>query len=226
MNIKICVSIMPRNINDALDLVEKAEEYRADFIEVRLDHISEFKGLKDIARCAKAPLIATARTPKYHGNFLGNEEERLKVLLSAASNGFCFVDIELDSLLRDAVTKLFAIGVKPIISFHDFEKTPDNSKLRQVLKSELAIGADVCKIVTTAQNLQDNITLLHFLNSESGKARIVCFAMGTLGKLSRFLSPIFGGYFTIASLKRGMETASGQMTIKEMRKAYRALGVI
>lgn len=218
---------MPQNLADALGLVEKAEEYQADFIEVRLDYMDEFEKLKDIAGCAKAPLIATVRAPQHHGKFLGKEEERIKVLLNSASNGFDFVDIELDSpLLKDVVGNLVATGVKPIISFHDFEKTPENSKLRQVLKSELAIGADVCKIVTTAQTLQDNLNLLYFLNSEGGKARIVCFAMGALGKLSRLLSPIFGGYFTVASLKRGMETASGQMTIKEMRKVYKALGVV
>ncbi|MEM3728792.1 MAG: type I 3-dehydroquinate dehydratase [Candidatus Bathyarchaeia archaeon] len=227
MNVKICVSVMPRNLSNALKLIEKAEKNLADFIEVRLDCTGWFKGLKDIAGCAKTPLIATIRTPGHRGKFLGREDERIKILLSAASSGFSYVDIELDSpWLKNAVNDLLAMGVKPIISFHDFEKTPETAKLQQILKSEIAMGADVCKIVTTAQTMQDNLTLLHFLNSEGGKARIVCFAMGALGKLSRLLSPIFGGYFTIASLKCGMETASGQMTIQEMKTAYRALGVM
>lgn len=223
---KICVSVMPRNPSSALKLIEKAEKSRADFIEVRLD-CTGFKGLKDIAGCAKTPLIATIRTSERHGKFLGKEDECIKILLGAASSGFGYVDIELDSpWLKNVVNDLLAMGVKPIISFHDFKKTPGTAKLQQILKSEIAMGAKVCKIVTTAQTMQDNLTLLHFLHGESGKARIVCFAMGSLGKLSRLLSPIFGGYFTIASLKRGMETASGQMTIQEMKTAYRALGVM
>jgi 3-dehydroquinate dehydratase len=48
--------------------------------------------------------------------------------------------------------------------------------------------------------------------------------MGELGKVSRLLSPLFGGFFTFASLERGNETASGQMTIQEMKAAYELLG--
>lgn len=225
MNVKICVSVMPQSVNDALSLIEKAEEHKADFIEVRLDSISRFNGLENIARCAKTPLIATIRMPENHGKFVG-KEERIKILFNAASSGFGYVDVELDvPRVRNIVNDLLAIGVKPIVSFHDFEKTPETTKLQQILKSENAMGADVCKIVTTAQTLRDNLTLLDFLYSESGKDKIVCFAMGPLGRPSRLLSPLFGAYFTIASLKHGAETASGQMTIEEMKTAYRALGL-
>ncbi|MEM1540234.1 MAG: type I 3-dehydroquinate dehydratase [Candidatus Bathyarchaeia archaeon] len=224
---KICVSIMPKTLNEALSLIEKSEQHGADFIEVRLDCINNFKGLKDIAECAKTPLIATVRTSKCSGKFLGKEEKRAKILLNAASRGFKYADIELDSpSLKNVVENLLTLGVKPIISFHDFEKTPGKGELQRILKSEIEKGADVCKIVTTAQSLQDNLTLLQFLHDESGKAEIVCFAMGALGKLSRLLSPLYGGYFTIASLERGIETAAGQMTIEEMRAAYKALGVM
>lgn len=218
---------MPQSFGDALRLIEKADECGADFIEVRLDCLGEFKGLKDIANCAKTSLIATIRTPKCGGKFLGKEKERRKILSNAASNGFKYVDIELGApWLKDLVKELLTIGVKPIISFHDFEKTPEIAELRRILKSEIKEGADICKIVTTAQSLQDNLTLLHFIHKEGGKAKVVCFAMGTLGKPSRLLSPIFGGYFTIAALEHGRETAEGQMTIQEMKAIYKALGAI
>jgi 3-dehydroquinate dehydratase len=50
--------------------------------------------------------------------------------------------------------------------------------------------------------------------------------MGPLGKPSRLLAPLFGGFFTIASLERGGETAPGQMTIQELQNAYKALGAV
>ncbi|MEM2567454.1 MAG: type I 3-dehydroquinate dehydratase [Candidatus Bathyarchaeia archaeon] len=227
MTVRICVSIMPKGLDEALRLIEKSEKYGVNFIEVRLDEIGDFKGLKEIAECTETPLIATIRIPKRGGKFLGEEAERTKILLNAASSGFKYVDIELDSpSLKVVVKDLSALGVKPIISFHDFEKTPGKGELQRILKSEIEKGADVCKIVTTAQSPQDNLTLLQFLHDESRKAKIVCFAMGALGKLSRLLSPLYGGYFTIASLERGIETAAGQMTIEEMRAAYKALGVM
>jgi len=227
LTVKICVSIMPKNLTEALNLIEKCERHGADFIEVRLDCLTDLKGLKEIAGCTRTPLIATIRPSKCGGKFSGEDEERVEILLDVASGGFEYADVELDlSGLKIVVENLRAWGIKPIISFHDFEGTPESGELRRILKSEIEAGADVCKIVTTAQSLRDNLTLLQFLYDESGKARIVCFAMGPLGKPSRLLSPIYGGYFTIASLERGMETATGQMTIEEMKAAYKALGVM
>jgi len=218
---------MPKNLTEALNLIEKCERHGADFIEVRLDCLIDLKGLNEIAGCTRTPLIATIRPSKCGGKFSGEDEERVEILLDVASGGFEYADVELDlSGLKIVVENLRAWGIKPIISFHDFEGTPESGELRRILKSEIEAGADVCKIVTTAQSLRDNLTLLQFLYDESGKARIVCFAMGPLGKPSRLLSPIYGGYFTIASLERGMETATGQMTIEEMKAAYKALGVM
>jgi 3-dehydroquinate dehydratase-1 len=218
---------MPKSLTEALKLIEKCEKYGADFIEVRLDCLTSFKGLKDVAGCTRTPLIATVRQSKCGRKFSGKEEERVKILLDVASKGFEYADVELNlSGLKIVVENLWALGVKPIISFHDFEKTPKSGELQRILKSEIEAGADVCKIVTTAQSLQDNLALLQFLYNEGGKAKIVCFAMGPLGKPSRLLSPIYGGYFTIASLERGMETAAGQITIEEMKAAYKALGVM
>jgi 3-dehydroquinate dehydratase type I len=227
LTVKICVSIMPKNLTEALKLIEGCERHGADFIEVRLDCLTNFKGLSEIAGCTETPLIATIRPSKCSGKFSGKEEERMKILLDAVSSGFEYADVELDfSGLKIVVENLRALGVKPILSFHNFEKTPKSGELRRILEGEIEAGADVCKIVTTAQSLQDNLTLLQFLYDEGGKAKIVCFAMGPLGKPSRLLSPIYGGYFTIASLERGMETAAGQMTIEEMKAAYKALGVM
>jgi 3-dehydroquinate dehydratase len=48
--------------------------------------------------------------------------------------------------------------------------------------------------------------------------------MGEQGKVSRLLSPMFGAFFTFASLEQGSETAAGQMSIKEMKAAYSILG--
>jgi 3-dehydroquinate dehydratase len=48
--------------------------------------------------------------------------------------------------------------------------------------------------------------------------------MGENGKVSRLLSPLFGAFFTFASLEQGNETAPGQMTIQDMRASYELLG--
>jgi len=226
LTIKICVSVPPKTVAEALNLIEKAENQGADFIEVRLDSLKEHNGLADIAHFSSTPLIATNRSPECQGKFLGSENERKKILLDAARNGFEYVDIELStSGLEEIVGNLRGMGVKPIISFHDFVETPSPSQLNEILRREIDSGADVCKIVTTARLLEDNLTVLDFVSKASKSARIVCFSMGDIGKPSRLLSPVFGAFFTIASLESGRKTASGQLTIREMRSLYEALGL-
>ena len=110
------------------------------------------------------------------------------------------------------------------MSFHKFDGALGISELDRVLERQIASGAEVCKIVTTAKHVEDNLVALNFTSAASSKAKVVCFCMGELGKVSRLLSPLFGGFFTFASLERGSETASGQMTIQEMKAAYELLG--
>ena len=99
------------------------------------------------------------------------------------------------------------------------------AELGKVLDEEVALGADVCKIITTARAVKDNLTTLNFVSEASKKAKIVCFAMGDLGKQSRLVSPVLGAFFTFASLDEKRKTAKGQLTIQEMNSAYEALGL-
>ena len=224
MTPKICVSILPETVTEALNLIEKIETHKADFIEVRLDRFEDHDKLAEITKHSKTPLIATSRSMNCQGKFVGSETQRQQILLNAAKNGFEYVDIELTaSKLKDVVKNLRQINVKPIISFHDFDGTPNLTKLQEVLEKEIVSGAEVCKIITTANRVEDNITTLNFVSKASKNAKIVCFSMGELGKPSRLLSPLFGAFFTIASLQRGKETAKGQLTLQEMRKLYQAL---
>jgi len=220
LTIRICVSILPKTTTEALRLIEKAEDAHADLIEVRLDCLKSHSELADVAAHGKTPKIATII------KFSGTEKERWQILFSAAKNGFEYVDVELSSpKLKGIVKELSLLGVKPIVSFHNIAESLSLSELNSVLEREITSGADICKIVPTAKRIEDNLTLLNFTSTACSKTKIVCFAMGELGKVSRLLSPLFGGYFTFASLERGSETAAGQMTIQEMKAAYELLGL-
>jgi 3-dehydroquinate dehydratase type I len=219
---RICVSILPKTVPEALRLIEKAEIAHADFIEVRIDRLEDclenHRGLADLAAHGKTLKIATDKASR-------TEMERKQMLLSAAKSGFEYVDVELSTpQLESLVRELKALGAKPIVSFHKFDGPLSISELNSILEKEISSGAEVCKIVTTAKQMQDNLTALNFTSAASSKTKVVCFCMGELGKVSRLLSPLFGGFFTFASLERGSETAPGQMTIQEIKAAYEILG--
>lgn len=216
---------MPENIDEILRNIKKVEKFSPDFIEIRLDKIKIFD-FKKIAVSTNTPLIATNRAIKEGGFFSGNDRDRIKILFEAAKEGFNYIDLELSTKnLAELVKRLHYLKSKVIISFHDFKKTPSIDTINEIFSREVNKGADICKIVTTARKFEDNLKLLNFIYCNYKKARIVCFAMGESGKISRFISPILGAHFTFASIEEGEETAPGQLEINRMRELYERLGL-
>ena len=224
MTLRICVSILPKNIPEALTLIKNAEEAKADLIEVRLDLLETTSNLKELAESTRIPLIATDKLESEKGFLSKTETKRKQRLLNAAESGFGYVDIDLSSSNRQEFDKLKQMGAKPIVSCHKFQGPLSRSEMERVLEQEIASGANICKIVIKAEKIEDNLAVLNFVASHSAETKLVCFCMGEAGKVSRLLSPMFGAFFTFASLKQGSETASGQMTIQEMRAFYDLVG--
>ena len=226
LNTRICVSIPPKTIDEAFILIQQAEAQHADLIEVRLDNLKSREKIFEIPSFSKIPLIATNKSIQQHGSFSGTEKERQKILVDAAKHGFTYVDVDMGASSRnELISNLKDIGVKVIVSFHDFELTPSLVLLSNILDEQLALGANICKIITTARIVEDNLTTLNFVSDASKLTELVCFAMGELGKLSRLLSPVFGAIFTFACLDDKRKTAKGQLTIQEMRLGYKILGL-
>ena len=85
-------------------------------------------------------------------------------------------------------------------------------------------GADIVKIAVMARSLEDTfaiISLAQLLQAE--KMPHILIAMGKKGILSRVLTPFLGGTIMFAPLRAGKATASGQLTVSELKKAWRML---
>jgi len=226
VTIRVCVAIPPKTIEEAIELLQTSNALQPDLIEIRLDSLVKHDRLKEIVSCTKIPLIATNKSTNQHGGFRGTETERQKILVDAAKNGFDYVDVDLGTPNQvQLIHRLHDVGTKVIVSFHDFERTPSSFELNEVHDELSDLGADVCKIITTANTVEDNLVVLDFVSKLSKQSKMVCFAMGDCGKTSRLLSPVFGAFFTFACLDEKRKTAKGQLTIQEMNLAYETLGL-
>ena len=221
MSTKICASITAKTFQELVEMAGKAEKERASLLEIRLDYLKKDYELRDIRGLTGLPLIATCRIPDEGGLFRGEESDRISLLLSAVLGGFDYVDVELVAKdAKEVVKKTKSGGAKSIVSKHDFSSTPGIPALNRLFKKEMALEADVCKIVTTAMNVEDNLSCLRFVAKASKINDVICFAMGPLGTPSRLLSPLFGGFLTYATVEEGKEAAPGQITISETRNYY------
>lgn len=208
----ICVVL----VNNDLEVIRQVEPL-IDLVEVRIDLIGD--GWQELAKQLKKPWIACNRRADEGGSWAGDEAGRVEKLLEAAGLGADIIDLELRTANLKPAIELIKQRAKCLLSFHHLESTPPLNSLREIVQRQLAAGADICKVVTTAQSFEDNLTVLQLI-SEFPEARVVSLAMGPLGVASRILCPLAGGDFTYASIEPGKESASGQITVAELRKLY------
>jgi len=215
---RICAAM----VNNDPEAVREIEPL-VDLFEVRIDLIGD--GWQELVKQFKKPWIACNRRVDEGGRWQGDEARRVEKLLEAVGLGADIVDLELRTTnLRSAVA-LIKKRTKCLLSFHELKGTPPLNSLREIVQRQLEAGADICKVVTTAQRPEDNLTVLQLI-SEFPKTRVVSLAMGPLGFASRVLCPLVGGDFTYASIEQGKESASGQMTVRGLRRIYETMETI
>ncbi len=212
---RICAVI----VNNDPEAIKNTEPL-ADLFELRIDLIGN--DWQQLAKQIKKPWIATNRTIDEGGKWQGNEARRIEGLLQAIELGADMVDVEFRTKNLKNIVPLVKKRVKCILSFHDLEKTLPLNEMRKIVQKLLAAGADICKVVTTARGVEDNLAVLELI-SEFPEDKIIAFAMGQAGQISRVLSPLVGADFTYASIERGKESAPGQITVEELLKIYQLM---
>ena len=209
---RICLSI----VNDDLKAIKDVEPL-VDLLEVRIDLIGN--GWPELVKQLNKPWIACNRRADEGGNWRGSELKRVEHLLRAVELGADIIDIELATENLKEIVPVIRKKAQCLLSFHDIERTPPVDKLKEIVSRELDAGADICKVVTTAQKFEDNLTVLQIIR-EFPRVRVVSFAMGPLGFASRIFCPLVGGDFVYASIDAGKEAAPGQITVGDLMKIY------
>jgi len=157
------------------------------------------------------------------GQVIPSTLAKVRLVAEACEAGFEYGDVELSSgLLGKALQRIRDAGSTSIASSHDHTRTPRTDELATKHADAKKAGADIVKLVGTAEGPRDNLFYLEYLSRHPGN---VSFGMGAHGTLSRVMSPLVGGAFTYASAESGEETASGQLTLGQMLCLYRAMGV-
>ena len=209
---RICAVI----VNNDLKAV-KGVEPLVDLFEVRIDLIGD--GWQELVKQLNQPWIACNRRADEGGRWEESEERRIEELLKAVELGAEIIDIELGTRNLDKAVPKIKNRAKCLLSFHDLEGTPSLDKMREIVQKQLKAGADICKVITTAQSSEDNLAVLQLI-ADFPETRVVSFATGPLGFASRVLCPLVGGDFTYASIEKGKESAPGQITVTDLRKLY------
>ena len=209
---RICASITTSDLN-AIGSVED----QVELFEIGIDLIGD--KWKEVAVSLKKPWVACNRCVNEGVSWLGTETERINELLISLERGASIIDVELDTPNLEDIVKLVKLKAKCLISSHQPNNMLTLDAMKNIINNQLNFGADICKVVTTAQSFKDNLTSMQLI-TEFAEKRIISFAMGDLGLVSRVFCPLVGGDFIYASIERGKESAPGQLTVAELRRIY------
>lgn len=218
---KICVSISPEDVQSIRKQADHAFELGADYVEIRFDFLKpeQLQSAIDAAKGIKDRAVFTLRSKDQGGKFAGSEPDRIKWLHRMAEQKPMLLDVELHTLQEnDELADFLGSQKTPVlVSWHDFQKTPPNDEIADML-SEMRVYSNYVKIVTTAKSVDDSLRLLEMYETATGLHPIF-FAMGEAGVVSRVMCTMIGNApFTYAGLEKAV--APGQLTIKQMRKLY------
>ncbi|WP_303295096.1 type I 3-dehydroquinate dehydratase [Methanobrevibacter woesei] len=208
---KIAIPIFQNTKESVIAVAEDCIDKGADILEFRIDALDNPnpKEIKEIIEEINFPMIATNRIASEGGSFKGSEEERINLLLECIDL-VDYVDIELQS--DDKYISLLNEGsAKTIISYHDFEKTPNLDEIYYIVEKEKELG-DIAKVAFMPKDLDDTLKVLAILSHYSNT---IAISMSDLGSYTRVMASKFNSPITFAA---GTDvTAPGQIDIETMK---------
>lgn len=210
---RICTVIVSK---DDVEAALAVEDF-VDLFEIRIDMVGD--GWQQLPKRLSKPWLATNRVANEGGKWGGDDESRVRELLSALDLGAALVDIELQTPDVERIVKVIKRKAKCVVSFHDWTGMPGLEDLELVVHRQLAAGADICKVVGKANRFEDNVTPLELVG-RFPEADVIALSIGPDGVIGRTLSPLLGGYLTYATAGQGKESAPGQSPAAELRRFF------
>lgn len=201
MGPKVCGTITELSIGPILKVASLIDIY-----EVRIDLLGD--GWRNVIPSLKKPWIACG----------GSKED----LFEAADKGARYVDVGIESTSLASTIGLVKQRACCIVSYHSYLVTPPFRCLDALVAAMRSAGADICKVVTAACSIEDNLTMVNLVRKWREKD-IIAFAMGDLGIVSRVLCPLVGGYLTYGYITK--PSAPGQLHVSTLRRMYESLWV-
>ena len=213
-----------------LDEVAAIVPKAPDLLEWRIDFFAAIGDVDAVIATALAirqaaggiPVLLTRRNVTEGGVPIAIAEAQVVAMYVAACQARCveLIDYELSNApvdlktLRDVSA---ANGVTMIMSYHNFQQTPDAATLDSKFAAAEKLGADVAKVAVMPQTEQDVLALL----AATDRARqtiaipLISMSMGGVGSLSRIMGWVYGSAATFAVGKSS--SAPGQIAIEDLR---------
>ncbi len=233
---KICVPLTPTSsevLSEQLAALSAAYydmvEWRLDFLPETLDPLTLYPQVRN--GIGNVPLLITFRSQK-EGGQRKISAQRYAALYQRflAENAADLLDLEwtFEPSMRQKIQKdAQAQNIPVILSYHNFEMTPDDKTLRCLMSDMASRSPQFVKIACMPRSPQDVIRLLA-LTEEASRIHTDCLwitmSMGELGKISRVSSCVTGSEITFGTAASA--SAPGQMDTHLLKQTLDLLKIM
>ena len=233
----ICVPIVGQTVEDILSQVKKAVKAKVDLIELRPDmwmkcsNISEDEYIPTIvtfveevqSKVADMPVLFTWRTIGEGGETPLYSDNYIKLLQAIVDQDLVqAIDVELfaykeemGSIMKQAHQQ----GIQTVMSYHNFQSTPDIETLHVYAERMVSVGAQVIKFALMPTTNDDVLSVLQFtkeLTERYPQLPRITMSMGQLGQMTRTCGHVFGNCLTFGTL--GQVSAPGQVEVEVLKQ--------
>ena len=215
---KIAVAIKDEVTNETIkslhvDVLElRVDQYANLDIEYIVNNVRERKD-------SGPALILTVRNTESEGGKSGISDDKKLEIFQAVTPLVDAIDIELSSPIVSEVIDLAKKNNKlVIVSSHNFTNTPEVSVLEDVLKDAIKKGADIVKVATQANSIEDVNQLMMFTLKHKD-SNVITMSLGSVGSISRLTFPSVGSLLTYSYI--GQPLAPGQIPLERLQKDLR-----
>ena len=226
----VCCPLVARTADDLLAEADRVIGRRPDILEWRVDFFAAIADTQAVRATAtrlrklagSLPVLFTCRSQREGGEPIALQEDGVVALYEAICRDKTvdFVDFELASQpAKLAAVRQFtrASGVQLVISYHNFQSTPERGALVEKFVQAQRQGGDIAKVAVMPRSMRDVLTLLDATLEASEKAQVplISMSMGPLGALTRMCGWAFGSALTFAV--GASSSAPGQMPVEDVR---------
>lgn len=230
---------LPLVAGDTKSLIEQARAnavLEPDAIEWRVDSFEKAEYPAEMRSALQAlreeigdiPLIFTCRYIKEGGLREISQAARRGIIFEALrSKEVDIIDFEIsngEELIAEVKEATDQAGAKLILSYHNFQQTPEEEFLYNKLLEAAQLGADIAKMAVMPNNYSDVLKIMNATlraREEALDIPLITMAMGEIGKVTRIAGGFFGSDLTFAVGKES--SAPGQVPVADLRSVWKVL---
>lgn len=225
MKINYCLPIIKSKADEVIKtLADHQQDY--DYFEIWLDYVKDL-GLdlmENLKKKYDPQLIFLFRRKSLQKPIM-DLAQKIKIM-KMLDQSKSFVDLDIFAQKRELAMLKTMKKIRLIASYHNYQETPDDKKLHEVIALMKKYHPEIYKISTLCQSPSDALRLIDLLAElKEKKLSCIILGMGQTGVVTRIAGAILGNTINYAPVRIREQSAEGQLTKLQLERILKNIKI-